>query len=239
MKKRNKEILLAACCTGVLAFGGIGLAQAQSPVILSGGGQAQQESQRPEDQKAQEPGSGAPEGESGEDSAIGSTSIRIWGPVLDAEEGMIRMDNQSQYSSKGEVVLYIDPEHTRVLDAVNGYPVDLGDIQAGETIYAYIGPAMTMSLPPQTTAELVLCQVPADYKVPDYVKVKEMKQQENGDWTLTTVDGDVYPVPADCQISPYLTRNLVTLGDVEESSVCLIWSGESNTAQKIVLFASE
>ena len=133
MKKRNKEILLAACCTGVLVFGGIGLAQAQSPVILLGGGQAQQESQRPEDQKEQEPGSGAPEGESGEDSGIGATSIRIWGPVLDAEKGMIRMDNQSQYSSKGEVVLHIDPEHTRVLDAVNGYPVDLGDIQAGET----------------------------------------------------------------------------------------------------------
>ncbi len=31
---------------------------------------------------------------------------------------------------------------------------------------------MTMSLPPISNAGLILCQIPADFKVPDYVEIK-------------------------------------------------------------------
>ena len=56
-----------------------------------------------------------------------------------------------------------------ILDAVNGYPVLLDDLEDGSTVYAYVGPAMTMSLPPQATAHLILANIPEDFGVPQYV----------------------------------------------------------------------
>ncbi len=169
MTKRNKKIAAALCCTGLLVLGSVGLAQAQSPTILAGG--ARQDSMA---------GPGV-ESERGQDLDM----IRIWGPVLAAEDGVIRIDNQSGVSYEGEIVLNVDSEYSRVLDAENGFPAQLGDIKAGEFIYAYIGPAMTMSLPPMTTAEMVICHVPQDKQAPDYVQVKSMKQGADGNWSLT------------------------------------------------------
>ena len=243
MKKSMKNILTAVCCTGVLAVGYTGLVQAQataaaeggttgsgysndyptqSPTILAGGGQKED---------AGGPSTGR------QDAAM--DMIRIWGPVLGVEDGIIRIDNQSGTSYAGEIVLNISDEYSRVLDAPNGYPVSSDTIQAGDFIYAYIGPAMTMSIPPMTTAEMVICQVPEDFRAPDYVRVKSMQENTDGSRILTATDGAVYHVPSDCQILPYLTRNIVQLSDVAESSTCLIWTDDAGSAQKIVLFAQD
>lgn len=90
--------------------------------------------------------------------------IRIWGTVTSVEENRIVLNNQSGVSFEGEMVLHISDEVTKVLGAVDGLPVGLSDIHVGDTIYAYIGPAMTLSLPPQTTAEMILAGIPADFK---------------------------------------------------------------------------
>ena len=62
-------------------------------------------------------------------------------------------------------------------------------------------------------------------------------EKADGGWNLTAKDNTVYYVPDDCQIIPYLTRNMVRLTDVKEDSSCLIWIGEEGNVQKIVLFA--
>ena len=45
---------------------------------------------------------------------------------------------------EGEVIVNVSDD-TLVLDGENGYPMELKDLQAGETVYVYIGPAMAMS----------------------------------------------------------------------------------------------
>ena len=224
MSKRNHKIIAAVCCTGLLVLGSVGLAQAQSPTILAGGGVRQDSMTGP---GAENEGNQAMD------------TIRIWGTVLSVEDGMIRIDNQSGVSYEGEIVLNVGSEYSRVLDAESGLPVALSDIKAGEFIYAYIGPAMTMSLPPMTTAEMVICHVPQDKQAPDYVQVKSMKQGADGNWSLTAADGTAYHVPGDCQILPYLTRNLVRLEDVKESDNCMIWMDDMRSVERIVLFAQD
>ncbi len=222
MKKMNKKVLAVICCSGLLAAAGAGMALGQSPTVVAGSVQTEN--------------TGGP-------SAVGEASVldmmQIWGTVLSVEDGRIHIDNQSGTSFQGEIVLNISDEYNKVLDAENGFPVQLSDIQVGETIYAYIGPAMTMSLPPMTTPEMVICKIPADYKAPAYVQVKSMTWQENGDWVLVTEAGDTYQVPGECPVIPYLTRNMVTLQDVTESRKLLVWSDGENTAQKLVLFAED
>ena len=169
------------------------------------------------------------------DAAVSET-ICVWGPVVSVEEGSIMIDNQSGISSDGDMVLQI-AEDTRILEAENGFPVELTDIKEGEVIYANIGPAMTMSLPPQTTAEAIICQVPEDFKAPAYVQVVEMELGKDESYVLTASNGETYQVAADCQIIPFLTRNIVTLQDVTEASTVLVWSDAENNAERLVLFA--
>lgn len=185
-------------------------------------------------QTAPETGPGIPAGE-----VKGLESILVWGQVLraDAETGRIVIDNQSGHSAKGEIVLNISRDGTKVLDAIDGLPASLKDISEGEVIYAYIGPVMTLSLPPITTPSMIICKIPADFRVPEYVKVSEMKKQEDGSYRLTGTNENEYAVPADCAILPFLTRNMVYLEDVTKGNHCLVWIGEEAQVRKLVLFA--
>ena len=164
-------------------------------------------------------------------------AIRIFGPVTRTEDGRLSIDNQSGVSNSGEIILNVSDEETYILDAVSGLPIKLEDIKDGDTIYAYIGPAMTMSLPPQTTGEVIIGKIPADQKAPEYITAVSMTANADGSWTLVSAAGKEYAVSADCRIMPYLTRQIVSLEDVEQGSNLLVWSDDQNQAQKLVLFA--
>ena len=160
-------------------------------------------------------------------------AIRIFGPVTRTEDGRLSIDNQSGVSNSGEIILNVSDEETYILDAVSGLPIKLEDIKDGDTIYAYIGPAMTMSLPPMTNAD-----IPADAKVPDYVEVKSMiTDASTSKSVLTALDGTEYTLADDCNIFPYLTRNIVTLDDLTQGRKCVVWADDENSASKIMVFA--
>ena len=124
-----------------------------------------------------------------------------------------------------------------MLDGENGYPVELTEVEVDEAVFAYIGQTMTLSLPAQVTAEVVFCDLPDSLRVPEFVTVTQMEQQSDGSYLMTTDTDQQYLVPENCEILPYLTRNLVTLADVQPDSTCMVWCDERLTAKKIVLFA--
>ena len=165
-----------------------------------------------------------------------SDTLRIWGTIEAVEDGMITVDNQSGLSSPGEMIFTIDPESTKILDAVSGLPVALEDIELG-SFQAYLGPAMTMSLPPQTTPEMVIVNIPQDFQAPQYVTARGAIEETELGQTLMTVDGTAFVLTEETQILPYLTRNIVTAADIKEGSKCLFWQGEDGAVEKLVLFA--
>lgn len=164
-------------------------------------------------------------------------AVKIYGPVTRGEDGRLSIDNQSGMSSSGEIILNVSDE-TYILDAVTGLPYKADDIKDGDTIYVYIGPAMTMSLPPMTNATVIFANIPADAKVPDYVEVKSMiTDAGTSKSVLTATDGTEYTLAPDCNIFPYLTRNIVTLDDLTQGRKCVVWADDENAAVKIMVFA--
>lgn len=161
------------------------------------------------------------------------SELRIWGPVTVNSENQLIIDNQSQQSYTGEVVIHLS-EDTKILNAASGMPVAADQLTSGETVYAYLSPVMTLSLPPQTTADVILTQIPADYRVPDYIEVKSFEAADGG-YQLTAADGLVFQVPSDCPISPYLTRNMLYLENLYPGARCLVWS-DGTTASRIMMF---
>lgn len=55
--------------------------------------------------------------------------------------------------------------------------MELSELKDGETVYAWMGPVMTLSLPPQATAILILANIPADYGVPQYYEISAVTPQ--------------------------------------------------------------
>lgn len=218
-RKNNKTITAIGMAAFMTAAGVLTAMAAQSPTIVAGSGMSQS--------GAAGPGVQSPEAQE---------QAPIWGTIISVDNGSIDMECPSGNVFEGEVIVNISGD-TLILDGENGYPVEAKDLQAGETVYAYIGPAMTMSLPPQTSGEVIIGKIPADAKVPEYITAKSMTADADGSWTLVSTAGTEYAVSADCRIMPYLTRQIVSLEDVEQGSNLLVWSNDQNQAQKLVLFA--
>ena len=117
-----------------------------------------------------------------------------------------------------------------ILDAVSGESVDAKSIKDGSTVYAWLGAqtAVAMSLPPQVTPELLLVNVPADYKVPQYdvivratVIMAGIPHYSGMDITLS--DGTAYQVWEDAQ-------------DLLPGTRVLMWADDSGKGSRVLVF---
>lgn len=170
------------------------------------------------------------------DKMAGDAPLRIWGVLLSAGDDGILAYNQANISSPGEMIFHIDPENTFVLDAQSGFPVEMADVQLG-SFEAYLGPIMSMSLPPQTTPYVVIVNIPEGFRAPQYVVAADKLGQKDGKTVLSANDGREYAIADNAAIQPYLTRNIVAMEDIKESSRCLVWLNDDNEVESIVLFA--
>ena len=94
--------------------------------------------------------------------------VRVWGKVTRLENGAALLKNSNENDPYHEIILHL-AETAPVVDAVTGLPLDR-ELRNGETVYAWVGPAMTLSLPPQATAEVVVANIPADFGAPSITR---------------------------------------------------------------------
>ncbi len=163
------------------------------------------------------------------------SSIRIYGTVTQVSENRLRMIRKDGASADQEIILNLSSE-SKILNSVSGDPAAVDQIQEGEFVYADISPVMTLSLPPMTNAITVLCKVPADYQVPEYITVASMSINSDGQTGILTSDtGKQYRITEQSNLFPYLTRNIVTVHNLSKGRNCLVWSTD-NTISKIMVF---
>ena len=167
----------------------------------------------------------------------------ISGTVAHQKDGGLLMSTSTGEPTE-DYILWT--EGVAILDAVSGEPVDAKSIKDGSTVYAWLGAqtAMTMSLPPQVTPELLLVNIPADYKVPQYDVIVRADGLTSGEgkrsgMSVTLSDGTVYQVWEDAQVKPYLTRNRVTYQDLLPGTRVLVWTDDKGQASKVIVFPYE
>ena len=164
----------------------------------------------------------------------------ISGTVAHQKDGGLLMST-STGEPTGDYILWT--EGVMILDAVSGEPVDAKSIKDGSTVYAWLGAqtAMTMSLPPQVTPELLLVNIPADFKVPQYDIIVRANYIMKGipgysGMAITLSDGTACQVWEDAQITPYLTRNRVTYQDLLPGTRVLMWADDSGKGSRVLVF---
>lgn len=181
-------------------------------------------------------------GESGEVTGTPGP-VMVWGNLTWLDGGGLLLKNDSD-TALSEVVLH--GESIICLDAVTGDPMDIKSLKDGDTVYAWVSPVMTMSLPPQTTAYIILGNIPADYRVPQYYEITAAEVTGTDSSTqlptsveLTAAGGTVFTVTDDAALTPYLTRNIVTLADLVPGTRVLVWSSSSGGAERVLVFPYE
>lgn len=170
--------------------------------------------------------------------------VAVWGTVTRLEGGGLLVKNDGEGLS--EVILH--GESILCLDAVSGEAVDIGTLEDGDTIYAWVGPAMTMSLPPQATALLILTNIPADYAVPQFYEIVSVAHQAMPaiepppalTYTeVTAAGGKVLTITDQATLLPYLTKNIVRLEDLRPGTRILVWSDSDGEPAKVLVFPYE
>ena len=167
--------------------------------------------------------------------------VRVGGVVTWLENGTILLKNSDENDPYHKIILHLT-ETTPVVDAVSGLPLDR-KLRDGETVCAWVGPAMTLSLPPHAAAEVVVANIPADYSVPRYCQIAKVRQQVTSSVrpslshvSLVTTGGEELTVTDKAVLVPYLTRQIVTPDDLVQGSYVLVWRSEDGTVSRVLLF---
>ena len=169
--------------------------------------------------------------------------VQVWGTLTWLDDGGLLVQNSSDSAAYSEVILH--GESIICLDAVTGDPMDIQDLKDGDTIYAWVGPAMTLSLPPHATAILILGNIPADYAVPQFYEIASVTPQAMAaiypppamTWTeVTATDGTTLTITDEAALTPYLTKNIVRLEDLIPGTRILVWSDAQGEPEKVLVF---
>ncbi len=168
-----------------------------------------------------------------------------YGRVESMGENSITIKNSNEKDPFQNLVMNVG-DRTIILDAVTGQTKSVKDIKQGESLVAWISPAVTMSLPPQAAAQVILCNIPADYAAPKYSEIQQVVTGEDGSLSVLTSDDVILRVEKDTKLMPYLTKNIILPADLQPGVRILAWYDvvqESFPAKaaptKIMVFPSE
>lgn len=123
--------------------------------------------------------------------------------------------------------------------------MELSDLKDGETVYAWVGPVMTLSLPPQATAILILANIPADYGVPQYYEISAVTPQAMIaiypppalTWTeVTTSDGATIKITNQAELTAFSEDTTVRLEDLVPGTRMLVWTNQEGEPSRVLVF---
>lgn len=169
--------------------------------------------------------------------------VRVWGTVTRQEDGGLLVENSNESDPYHQVVLR--GESILCLDAVTGEPMDIDTIKDGDMIYAWIGPAVTASLPPQATAFLILANIPADYAVPMYYEIVSVTARASAEeegkssvaWTeVLTSEGKSLKITDEAKLMAHEAEEVPGLEDLIPGTRMLVWTGMDGKVIKLLVF---
>lgn len=151
-------------------------------------------------------------------------------------------------TANDEIEFYIHGASSNVnstwLVGADGIPTTLKDLQGKEVIVAH-SPATTMSIPAKSSAIAVM--VKGDV-APNYAVIEKVTKNADGSVTFTTNNGSrLVTINKDAQVSPFMTRNIVTLDELKVGDevvlyydiMALSYPAQAHTNKVVLLHPAE
>ena len=166
---------------------------------------------------------------------------RVWGTVTHLEDGGLLVENGR---TEGLSAVILRGEEILCLDAVTGEAMGVDDIQDGEAVYAWAGPVMTLSLPPQARALLIVANIPADYAAPQYYEITSVTPQAMiaiypapplTYTEVTATDGTVLTITDEAAVTSRETGEAVRLEDLVPGTRMVVWSDGQGQPERVLV----
>ena len=163
--------------------------------------------------------------------------VQVWGKVSPREGEGIYLKNDDKDSHLNEVVIH--PGDAPVVDGATGLPLDLEKVKEGDTLYVWTGPAMALSLPPQMSALVIVGNVPAGAAAPEFCEIAQRAVSpapgDKGNPTFALTGGETLEVTDKTVYTPWLTRQMVRMEDLNPGDRALVWKDKNGAAEKVQL----
>ncbi len=163
--------------------------------------------------------------------------VQVWGKVSPWEGEGIYLKNDDKDSHLNEVVIH--PGDAPVVDGATGLPLDLEKVKEGDTLYVWTGPAMALSLPPQMSALVIVGNVPAGAAAPEFCEIAQRAVSpapgDKGNPTFALTGGETLEVTDKTVYTPWLTRQMVRMEDLNPGDRALVWKDKNGAAEKVQL----
>lgn len=173
-------------------------------------------------------------------------SVNVSEGTVEVETFVSDGTDSTASSDTTEPVIFHVADGVPIVDAVSGDPVGLDEIKDGSFVYAWMGDAMAQSLPPQTSLQAMVVNIPADAAAPVYTVVKGIEwSKDDTTLTITGNDGSKWTAVNDkTQAVPYRTKQIVKLMDIKPGSRIMVWGSEDSKAAdgelaKVMIFNAE
>lgn len=171
--------------------------------------------------------------------------IHYAGVAAGLEENRLSLKDSLEDPGLGKIILHLS-EQTRILDAATGEPRTFADLKEGEELSVWTSPVMALSMPPQSTAQVILCNIPEDGFAPIYAEIQQVNRGEDGSLSALTTDDVVLHLGQETELFAYRSKNIVALEDLRPGDRILAWYSmvmESYPAQavpgKVMVFPYE
>ena len=164
--------------------------------------------------------------------------VSKWGYIADVDEASgditfnsneLLVDENGEYKDTTSEIILKTTANTPVLDGTTLAPVAMSEIDTAQPVYVWTAQAMTMSIPPQTAAQILIVNVPQDASAPMYVVAQQVETKEDGSIVIMDQDGVTWRADAGTEVMPYLTRNIVTLEDIHEGTRLVVSQGSDTS----------
>lgn len=163
--------------------------------------------------------------------------VQVWGKVSPWEGEGIYLKNDDKDSHLNEVVIH--PGDAPAVDGGTGLPLDLEKVKEGDTLYVWTGPAMALSLPPQMSALVIVGNVPAGAAAPEFCEIARRAVSpapgDKGNPTFALTGGETLEVTDKTVYTPWLTRQMVRMEDLNPGDRALVWKDKNGAAEKVQL----
>ena len=163
--------------------------------------------------------------------------VQVWGKVSPWEGEGIYLKNDDKDSHLNEMVIH--PGDAPAVDGATGLPLDLEKVKEGDTLYVWTGPAMALSLPPQMSALVIVGNVPAGAAAPEFCEIAQRAVSpapgDKGNPTFALTGGETLEVTDKTVYTPWLTRQMVRMEDLNPGDRALVWKDKNGAAEKVQL----
>lgn len=139
------------------------------------------------------------------------------------EYGRIQGIEMREYPNDSPIIFHIS-ESTYLVEGTTGFPLALENLTHYDRVAVVYGPMLALSEPPQGHALMVFKLGEYEWP-PDFGRVEAIDTRDG--IKVVTLHGGALQmdIAHDTPISPFLTRNIATIDNIQVGSELLLWQG--------------